>query len=319
MEKKSEASSTGRITRVDKKYAYLSSDRLGCVFVPPRSVLPTACAISDLTCYLKAGDVVHFTAVPQQGKNECKWLATKVTLSSNNETYQNLPLESTSAASRQQVVIVTLVTETFAYAMNEELGTVFVPGAAFPSTEVSKLDSYIACGDSLVVLVRPQALRSGCNWIAESATKVSSCDISSAEKLLAKATELGGSQVVHETKKGSGVVLSVSKDIAHVRDAFGDTLVCSALAWIGGDRGNIHAKGLDEVTFIGETVYFYAVRTDDGWQARQWSFVPHSRKTCDSYTQTAMSPEQMIVRALDKDLVDHLRRKMPAIMAYNDI
>lgn len=77
-DKKTEVSSTGRITRVDVKYAFISSNKLGSVFVPPSAALPPDCSTPDLTKYLKAGDIVHFVAVPQRGKNECQWLATKV-------------------------------------------------------------------------------------------------------------------------------------------------------------------------------------------------------------------------------------------------
>ncbi|VDN25744.1 unnamed protein product [Gongylonema pulchrum] len=77
MESKGEVSSTGQVSRVDVKFAYLTSERYGSVFVPPSAALPKRCQNPDLTLYYKAGDIVHFTAVPQQGKNNCKWLATK--------------------------------------------------------------------------------------------------------------------------------------------------------------------------------------------------------------------------------------------------
>lgn len=78
MEKKKEISSTGQISRVDIKFAYLTSEKYGCVFVPPVAALPKNCPNPDLTLFYKAGDIVHFTAVPQQSKNDCQWLATKV-------------------------------------------------------------------------------------------------------------------------------------------------------------------------------------------------------------------------------------------------
>ncbi|VDN38250.1 unnamed protein product [Gongylonema pulchrum] len=71
------------------------------------------------------------------------------------------------------VVVITLVTETYAYAANEELGTVFIPGAAFSQMDVAKLDSDMAVGDSVIVSVRSQAPRRGCNWIALTASKLS--------------------------------------------------------------------------------------------------------------------------------------------------
>lgn len=65
-----------------------------------------------------------------------------------------------------------MVTETYAYAANDELGTVFIPGSAFSQAEVAKLDSHMTVGDSVLVRVRSQAPRCGCNWIAEFATKL---------------------------------------------------------------------------------------------------------------------------------------------------
>lgn len=78
MERKKEVSSTGQITRVDVKFAYITNDECGSVFVPPCSALPKNCCSPDMTIFYKAGDVVHFTAIPQQVKNDCRWLATKV-------------------------------------------------------------------------------------------------------------------------------------------------------------------------------------------------------------------------------------------------
>ncbi|VDP22587.1 unnamed protein product [Onchocerca flexuosa] len=169
MERKREISSTGQITRVDVKFAYLTSDKYGSVFVPPCSALPKNCLSSDLTLFYKAGDIVHFTAIHQQGKNDCQWLATKVTPSSNNDVYQ-APCYQIS--NFQQIVTTTSVTETYAYAINDELGTVFIPGSAFQQTEVTKLNSYLTVGDVIIVRIRSQAPRCGCNWIAEYASKI---------------------------------------------------------------------------------------------------------------------------------------------------
>jgi hypothetical protein len=72
-----EISATGCINRVEKLFAYLRSD-YGSVFVPPSSALPTDCTDVDMTKYYRTGDVVHFTAVPQTGKNNCSLLAVKV-------------------------------------------------------------------------------------------------------------------------------------------------------------------------------------------------------------------------------------------------
>lgn len=49
---------------------------------------------------------------------------------------------------------------------------IFVPGAAFQQTRTAKLDSYLAVGDNIIVRIRSQAPRRGCNWIAEYASKI---------------------------------------------------------------------------------------------------------------------------------------------------
>ncbi|MFH4983763.1 hypothetical protein AB6A40_010472 [Gnathostoma spinigerum] len=166
-----EVSSTGTVSRVDVKFAYLANDKLGSVFVPPRAVFPTICATPNLQTVLKAGDVVHFSAVPQKDKNGCSWLATKVQISSNNELYQ-MPVKAN--IDKYQQIRVETVTETFAYASSPQLGGVFVPGAAFPSSIVTRLDTYLKPGDNLIASIRSQAPRNNCAWIAETAAKVTS-------------------------------------------------------------------------------------------------------------------------------------------------
>lgn len=76
-------SGTGRVTRVSNKFAYVTSNNLGSIFVPPHAFLKgdgTPVAGFDLSTILKSGDIVHFTAVPQKGKNDCLYMAIKVSL-----------------------------------------------------------------------------------------------------------------------------------------------------------------------------------------------------------------------------------------------
>lgn len=76
-------SCSGQVSRVDAKFAYVTTARLGTVFVPPCSVLPPKCEKPFLTEFLKAGDVVHIVARPQENKNDCNWTAVKVSFFSN--------------------------------------------------------------------------------------------------------------------------------------------------------------------------------------------------------------------------------------------
>uniref|UniRef100_A0A0N5AFB0 S1 motif domain-containing protein n=1 Tax=Syphacia muris TaxID=451379 RepID=A0A0N5AFB0_9BILA len=317
-ERKGEVSSTGRVTRVDVKYAFISSNKLGSVFVPPSAALPPDCPISDLTHYFKAGDIVHFVAVRQHGKNECQWLATKVSLSSNNEMYQNPEKPSTS---KQQIVWVSSVSETFAYGRNEELGMVFIPGVAFSPTEVTKLDSYLSSGDTLIVTVRPQSERSGCSWIAEFATKVMHQAVNLPANSCSNSTELSNDSVKDrpEIRRGLGVVTEVTKTTAVVYDSFGEMMKCSCLTWKGGCRGNILADGLDEIVFPGEYILFEAVLTSSGWRTLFWNCMDDESNQSDASTQTAITPEQMILRAFDEDIISYLRKKIPNVLAYNHL
>lgn len=66
---------------------------------------------------------------------------------------------------------------------------VFIPGAAFQQTEVAKLDSYLAVGDSIVVRIRSQAPRCGCNWIAEYASKITTLNAAASSALRVSGNE----------------------------------------------------------------------------------------------------------------------------------
>uniref|UniRef100_A0A914R957 DUF7930 domain-containing protein n=1 Tax=Parascaris equorum TaxID=6256 RepID=A0A914R957_PAREQ len=139
-----------------------------------------------------------------------------------------------------QVVTVTLVTETFAFAINESISTVLVPASAFPTNENTSLCDCIARGDCLLVVAHPLMQRSG----------------------------------------------------------------------------NVEAEGLDEVIAIGDMVYYEAHHTAKGWRAQRWSMREPAAGSSDSFTQTAMTFEQMLIRAVGPELADFLRQRIPNILAY---
>ncbi|CAG9538921.1 unnamed protein product [Cercopithifilaria johnstoni] len=307
MERKKEISSTGQITRVDVKFAYLTNDKCGCVFVPPCSALPKNCLSPNLTLFYKAGDIVHFTAVPQQDKNECQWLATKVTPSANNDMYQ-APCHEVN--NLQQVVTITLVTETYAYAINDELGMVFIPGAAFQQTEVAKLDSYLANGDSVIVRIRSQAPRCGCNWIAEYASKITGLNAAASSALHVSGNESSCDYI----KRGKGIIVWADHLMACVKNDCNEEVICPILTWMGGNNGNLFAESLCDVVEVGQTVFYEALFSNVGLRAKWWSTKSPKKNFADSYTQTALTVEQMIIRSIEPDILQHLQKKIPNII-----
>uniref|UniRef100_A0A1I7WNE2 DNA-directed RNA polymerase n=1 Tax=Heterorhabditis bacteriophora TaxID=37862 RepID=A0A1I7WNE2_HETBA len=152
---------------------------------------------------------------------------------------EDLPSKAIYPVYFDKVVTVSSVYETLAFARNDEMGDVFVPGAAFSSEEVSRLNSYLIPGDRLLVSVRSQEEVNGCKWIAISATKLN------------KLTE--------KNITGWGKILSLTDISATVWSMEYGEIKCSLLTWIGGDAGK-SAEGLSEILKIGVILELSSVR-----------------------------------------------------------
>ncbi|KHN74323.1 hypothetical protein Tcan_13718 [Toxocara canis] len=336
MSKANRISSTGRVTHVRMDCAYLTSDKFGKVLVMPGAVFPSDYGQSDLRQRLKVDDTVHFVAIARP-QEQCEWLAVRVDISTSagirhSSLSPSLPRKEmqTSAVSsvrrrsfdnstyRKEVVTVTLVTDTFAYAVSESISTVFIPVTAFLSSDHAKLSDHVASGDCLFVLVRPLLERSGCQWIAISANKVASDNVPSPDSVRSSSqcSCTPTSVELPHDRKGYAVIYFVSKQIAYAHDICGEVVTCPILTWIGGNNGNMDAEGLNEVVAVGETVYFEASCTKRGWRAQRWSRNEPIGGSSDSYTQTAMTSEQMILRAIGPELSDFLRQRIPNVLAY---
>ncbi|VDM47169.1 unnamed protein product [Toxocara canis] len=300
MSKANRISSTGRVTHVRMDCAYLTSDKFGKVLVMPGAVFPSDYGQSDLRQRLKVDDTVHFVAIARP-QEQCEWLAVRV-----------------GGIFTFLVVTVTLVTDTFAYAVSESISTVFIPVTAFLSSDHAKLSDHVASGDCLFVLVRPLLERSGCQWIAISANKVASDNVPSPDSVRSSSqcSCTPTSVELPHDRKGYAVIYFVSKQIAYAHDICGEVVTCPILTWIGGNNGNMDAEGLNEVVAVGETVYFEASCTKRGWRAQRWSRNEPIGGSSDSYTQTAMTSEQMILRAIGPELSDFLRQRIPNVLAY---
>lgn len=68
---------TGRISRVETKFAYINTSR-GSVFCPLAAAIPPTDNVPNFSIRYGVGDLVHVTMVPQDGKNGCYWRAVKV-------------------------------------------------------------------------------------------------------------------------------------------------------------------------------------------------------------------------------------------------
>lgn len=73
---------------------------------------------------------------------------------------------------------------------------------------------------------------------------------------------------------------------------------------------------MDKKTVCAFQVYYEAHHTAKGWRAQRWSMKEPAAGSSDSFTQTAMTFEQMLIRAVGPELADFLRQRIPNILAY---
>ncbi|CAJ0602399.1 unnamed protein product [Cylicocyclus nassatus] len=301
---------SGRLSRVETKFAFIETS-LGSVFCPLAAAIPANEHVPNFSNRYAVGDMVHITMVPQEGKNGCKWRAVKVrpmAKQAENASGQVTPTDSSKAqrASKtniltNQVVTVTNVCETLAYGVNDTHGSVFIPGAAFSSQEVTRLNSYLSIGDELLVSMRAQGDVNGCKFIATSATKLKkSCD----------------PQIT-----GSGKIVSLTESCASIWSSVCGEIKCSLLSWVGGDGGK-DAEWLTDILNVGDAVLFTAVKRgeDDQWKVVKWTargfrLGLERVNLADSYTQTAMSTSDITMRYLAPALETMLSDK-PTLRSF---
>ncbi|VDM63137.1 unnamed protein product [Angiostrongylus costaricensis] len=128
---------TGRLSRVETKFAFVETVN-GSVFCPLAAAIPPSEHVPNFAMRYNTGDIVHVTMVPQEEKNGCKWRAVKV---------RGFSISNFILAHRiDPIAQITNVSETLAFASSDELGSVFIPGAAFSSEEVTRLNSHLSIG-----------------------------------------------------------------------------------------------------------------------------------------------------------------------------
>lgn len=295
---------TGRISRVETKFAYINTSR-GSVFCPLAAAIPPTDNVPNFSIRYGVGDLVHVTMVPQDGKNGCYWRAVKVRRVNkvkDTTTVRSAVAHATPGTNEpkndvitNKSAIITNVSETLAYGHSDKLGSIFIPGAAFSSEEVTRLNSYLNLGDEVIVSIRPQTDVNGCKWIAVSATK----------KKKSKQPHITGSGKIVELKKCSASVWCPNNG----------QIQCSILCWTGGDGGK-NAKFLTDILNIGDTVLFTATKRDgeQHWKAVKWTAsgfrIGEERvQLADSYTQTAISTSEITQRYVASTLGELLAEK----------
>lgn len=61
-------------------------------------------------------------------------------------------------------------------------------------------------------------------------------------------------------------------------------------------------------------VFYEALFINNGLKAKWWSTRFPRKNFADSYTQTALTVEQMIIRSIEPDILQHLQKKIPNII-----
>lgn len=61
-------------------------------------------------------------------------------------------------------------------------------------------------------------------------------------------------------------------------------------------------------------VFYEALLSNAGLKARWWSTKSPRKNFADSYTQTGLTVEQMIIRSMEPDILQYLQKKIPNII-----
>ncbi|CAD6195912.1 unnamed protein product [Caenorhabditis auriculariae] len=315
------------MSRVDVKFAYIASDKLGTIYAPLATAVATNEYLPNLTLRYKVGDLVHVIAQPQNSKNGCGWLACKVRHvksevsasspepSPTKTKNEAIPVTSSSSSSsvckeeRAELKIVTddeyhlasvhYLSETLAYAMHESLGAIFVPGCAFGDTAVKRLNAYLNVGDQLLLQVESQNEVNGCRWRAVHAVPYTAHD-----------SHLSGYGRIMELSEYSCLVFSAAVE---------DNVYCNILTYTGGDDGK-NAEKLTDVLSSGDVIIFTAEFRDNCFRANDWYPIKKNRPkaqnknavvkpSVDSFTQTIENLEVLVLRTFESKLPDLLKDK----------
>lgn len=162
-------SGSARVSRVNAKFAYLISENHGSIFVLPKAMIQeeTEEIINDLNEFLRVDEVVHFTAVPQNGPNNCHWIATKVNKSSNVSADCSKFDEPDVIENVQGTVLD--VYDRFGFIWSETYGRVYLPlSACFANnvqcniSEFQKLSDCFLTDDVVIFTAVRQPEVNGC-------------------------------------------------------------------------------------------------------------------------------------------------------------
>lgn len=180
---------------------------------------------------------------------------------------------------------VTSTTDSYAFAQNDEKGTIFVPGDAFDAKIVKNVGRYVNTSNQLVLKIKEQIERKGCKWVAVEAVK----------HFVVEENEEKEAVATGEVKISWGVVVEVDEMEAHVLDEKNGILVtCPILKYTGGADDSPSARALNDVISIDNHVMFKAMLINGRYDAVEWKKIADSHElvmpkkvnTSDSYAQT---------------------------------
>lgn len=174
--KSNKISGSARVTRVCAKFAYIISEKYGSIFVLPNTFVheenENENNTIDLSQVLRVDEVVHFVAVPQNGPNNCHWIATKINKSANS-VVERVETRISPIVDEPDIIenvrgTVTEVYEKYGFIWSDKYGRIYLPlnacfvNADVGASEFQKLSDCFLTGDIVVFTAERQPEVNGC-------------------------------------------------------------------------------------------------------------------------------------------------------------
>ncbi|CAI2351663.1 unnamed protein product [Caenorhabditis sp. 36 PRJEB53466] len=301
----------GHITKLEDGYAFAKIPDGSSVFIPIQAarLKETLTSMKEKFARIFSyKEEVSLTISPQKGKNDCKYVATRIKKVKKVTESTSDPAPELSAEVHGPIAVrVTSSTDSYAFAESEVFGTIFLPGDAFDKKFVKRVHAYAPLNTILVVKVKEQAETNKCSWVAVEAVK----------HFGAEREEVDDSNAI-ETRS-FGTVLEVFPTKVVVLDPNLHAIVrCSILTYVGGLRGrSAQTESLADLIKVDERVMYkarYREGTDE-YDALEWKHIGETgtiderkKPTSDSYVQTPPCHTQLILKSILTRLPEELTR-----------
>ncbi|KFD50903.1 hypothetical protein M514_08216 [Trichuris suis] len=185
---KAKISASGRVSRVDTTYAFITSKKYGPVFVNSSTIIeldedeeePNGNLATDLTQLLHVDDVVHFKAVKNYGPRDCPWLAVSLRRSRQQENMNT----STPVSLVNEKGVVVDVQDKSLFIWSATYGEIFCPlGVHLNSLKAScqfqdndqiyakSMKDYFKANETVIFSAVRQTEENNCTYVATSVRK----------------------------------------------------------------------------------------------------------------------------------------------------